>query len=72
MVFTRAQCWGQFSHFVSDQDEGIEYILSRFADETELGGNVDLLDGGNALQGDVDKLDQRTEISHVRFNNAKC
>ncbi|KAJ7427541.1 hypothetical protein WISP_06041 [Willisornis vidua] len=42
--------------------------LRRFTDDTELGGG-DLLEGGKALQGDVDWLDRW--VSRVRFNRAK-
>ena len=41
--------------FISDLQVGPEDVLSKFADDTKLGGAIASTEGGEGLQRDVDK-----------------
>ncbi|GAB0181928.1 mitochondrial enolase superfamily member 1 [Grus japonensis] len=61
-----------FNNFVGDMDSGIECSLSKFADNTKLCGVVDMLEGRDATQRDLDRLQRWACVKCMKFSKAKC
>ena len=43
-----------FIIYINDLDNGVKSKLSKFADDTKLGGEVDSRGGGDQIQGSID------------------
>ena len=61
-----------FNVLINDLDARVECTLSKFADDTKLGGAVDSLKGREPLQRDLDRLETWAITNSMKFNESKC
>ena len=61
-----------FNIFMSDTDSGVECTLGKFVDDTKLWGAVNTPERWDAIQRNLDRLEQWVQVSLVRVNKSKC
>jgi len=57
-----------FNIFINDLDERIESTVSKFSEDTKLGGLVDASEGCAAIQRDMDRHESWVGRNLMRFN----
>ena len=58
--------------FINDRDTRVECTINKFADGAKLGGAVDSLEGAEALQRDLVRLEHWAMINGMKLNKCKC
>ncbi|PKU39289.1 rna-directed dna polymerase from mobile element jockey- hypothetical protein [Limosa lapponica baueri] len=58
--------------FINDLDDGTQCNLSNFADNTKLGGAMDMLDGSAAHKRDLNRQEKWANRNFEAYNKSKC
>jgi len=62
----------QSNIFVGDLESGTECTLTKFANNIKYCGGVNMLEGRDAIQRDLDRLERWAHVNLMRFNKTKC
>ena len=72
MAFLRGRYWDQpLINIFGDKDSGIECALSKFADDIKQCSAVDMPEGQDAIQRNLDRLKKWACAHLMKFNKAK-
>ena len=55
------------SVLVNDLDDGTEFTVTRFVDNTEVAGQADVVEGRVSMQRDYNRLDNCSSKSCMRY-----
>ncbi|GAB0175891.1 mitochondrial enolase superfamily member 1 [Grus japonensis] len=61
-----------FNISINDLDHRAECSISKFADDTKLGGAADTPEGHAAIQRNLDRLEKWVKRNLMKFNKEKC
>jgi len=78
LVSCWGHCWDWYSPisssniFISDIDSRVKCTLSKFGDDTKPWGAVDTPEGWDAIQTDLDKLEQWAQMNLMNPSSRSC
>ena len=61
-----------FNIFINDLDDGAVCTLSKFADDSKLGGVADIPEGHAAIRRDLNRLEKWADRNLTKFSKGKC
>jgi len=61
-----------FNILINYINSGIECNFSKFADDTKVWGAMDSPEGWDAIQRDLDRLEQGAQVNLMKFSKSKC
>lgn len=56
-----------FNDFINDLSDWMECILSKFTDDTKLGGNIHTLKGSSIFQKGLSRLEKWADRDFIKF-----